>query len=288
MKRLMVVAALVIALAIPAAADHYGDFYVIPVAGHLPGANGTFFQTDLVVQNFNDSTTLMLNIVVLDAETGELTPLTQTPVTVPAKGSAILEDLLDGFMDKESVRGALLVGGNHPFAISSRTYNTGDAGGTYGQTIPGVRDFIENSSGMTPDMATAYLPGIINNDDFRTNIGFLVGANNVVAEDLVVQVRLFDRNGAQYGSAEYTFPAGEFAQRQVNITSIDPRVVNIASANVTVTQGNGTIIPYLSVVDNVSGDGNFILGNFPGSSPFAKTGLMSSFEEAFYRVMSGR
>lgn len=288
MKNVLIATALIVALAIPASAAHYGDFYVIPAAGHTAGANDTFFQTDLFVQNFNETMILKLDIVFLDSETGEFIPLTEDVITVPARGSARLRDLVKPIADEDGTVGALLVGGNHPFAVTSRTYNTGGGEGTYGQTIPGVRDFFENSSGMTADMASTYLPGIINNADFRTNLGLVVGANSVQGEALTVQVRLLDRNGAQYGSAEYTFAPGEFDQMQVPISSIDNRQVNVAGAVVTVTSGNGTIIPYLSVVDNRTGDANFILGSFPPSDPFAKTGFgLSLFEEAF-RIYVGR
>lgn len=288
MKKLMIVAALVMALAIPASAGHYGDFYLIPAAGHLPGANDTFFQTDLFIQNFNDTETLILDIVVIDAATGELNALNEDPILVPARGSAKLVDLLDDYMGQESTLGALLVGGSHAFAVTSRTYNTGGGEGTYGQTVPGVRDFVDNSSGMTPDMASAYLPGIVNNDEFRTNLGMVVGANDFVNEPLTVSVRLLDENGSQYESTEYTFAPGQFAQMQVAIDSIDDMMVDVASAVVTVTGGNGTIVPYLSVVDNQTGDANFILGNFPDSTPFAKSANVSVFEDAFRRIVNGR
>lgn len=288
-RKLLCVTTLSLLVTLSTSADHYDDFYVIPAAGHLPGAFGTFFQTDLYIQNFNETATLELEIVLLDSETGDLIALTESPLSIPPGGNERLIDLLDPAAGAEDrILGALLVGGNHPFAISSRTYNTGGSDGTFGQTIPGVRDFLENVAGMTPDMATAYLPGIVNNDDFRTNLGMVVGSNDTVDEDLEILVRLFDRNGTEYASTSYRFDPGELVQFQVPLSSIDPRRVSIAGASVAIVSGNGSVIPYVSVVDNRSGDANFILGNLPPSTPFAKTGFEESVFERAFRFFTGR
>lgn len=32
--------------------SHFGDFYVVPVAGHTPGMAGSMWQSDLIIHNF--------------------------------------------------------------------------------------------------------------------------------------------------------------------------------------------------------------------------------------------
>ncbi|MDX1582143.1 MAG: hypothetical protein R3338_00925, partial [Thermoanaerobaculia bacterium] len=127
-------------LALPVAAGHYSDFYVIPVAGHVPGANDTFFRSDVAIQNFQD-TPITVEMVLVESGLGisnNVFPVGD-PVTVPASGSILLEDVLNGYRGMDQVIGSIMIGADQPFAVVSRAFTNDEEGGTYGQSIPGVR-----------------------------------------------------------------------------------------------------------------------------------------------------
>ena len=44
---------LCLVMAVSAQADHYSDTYVIPVVGHVMGANGTMWMSDVSIRNFS-------------------------------------------------------------------------------------------------------------------------------------------------------------------------------------------------------------------------------------------
>ena len=291
MKKLTTLMILVVAAAFPAAAGHYGDFYVIPAAAHTPGNSGTFFRTDLAIYNFQP-TTLIVDLALVESSldgNDNVFPIGDSAHVIAPDSSLLLSDLLEDYREMDSATGAILVSGNQAFAVTSRTYNTEGGDGTFGQTVPGVRDFIDNAAGFTPDMATAYLPGLIVNDDFRTNIGFVVGSNGPDNQALTIKVTLYGENGGVIGSKDYVYPPGAIAHRQFSTKDISPAGFEIGGADVTVTSGNGTVIPYAAVVDNRTGDGNFVLGNFPPSTPtMGKLSGTSIFERIFDSVISNR
>lgn len=269
---LLAVALVLVPLA--ARANHYSDFYVIPVASHTAGINGTVWMSDVSIQNFQSSP-LTVSLVFLQAGENNLDNISALvtgaipgSVTVPAGGTTILKDVLNDFAGMSSVSGALLIGADKPFAVTSRSYNQSPTGDTYGQTVVPTRDFIDNSIGRTDlNMAVAYLPGLINNDRFRTNLGFFAGNASSTGETMVVEFTLKDATGAAIGTPRrFAIPASTFKQLQFSSRAIADQRFDAASATVRITQGNGAVSPYASIVDNRTTDAVFISGQFPPNS----------------------
>ncbi|MBW3671696.1 MAG: hypothetical protein KY432_08505 [Acidobacteria bacterium] len=277
-------------LALPAAAAHYSDFYVIPVAGHVPGVNDTFFRSDIAIHNFQD-TPITVDMALVESGIGLTNNVFAIgdPVTVAARGSVLLEDVLDGYRGMESVLGSILIGADKPFAVVSRAFTNAEDGGTYGQTIPAVADFLDNVSGVTdPAMARAWIPGARSDSEFRTNIGFVAGSGDSSSESLAVKVRLYDQSGGSLGTETFLLPGGTFNHTQFNTSVITGETFTVAGVEITIPSGNGAVIPYISVVDNETGDGWFVLGTFPPNQPAGKTGQMSEFRQLFDQVMRDR
>jgi hypothetical protein len=276
--------------AMPLAAQNSSDLYVIPVASHTSGQFGTTWMSDLAIQNTQSAP---LTVQLIFIETGEgnpnnLFPVTTTnttgAVTVPAGGSVLLKDVLNGYRGFGNIAGSLIVGGDKPFALTSRSYSMTPAGNTIGQTVPPAANFIDNTVGVTNNQtAIAYLPGLINNAQFRTNIGFVAG--NGSSQPMSVQVTVRNAAGSAVGTRAFTIPGGAFTHVQFSISSVAPPTFDIAGAEVTITQGSGAVIPYASVIDNGSADAVFVLGQFPANAPFAgKTAVSSVFRDLFIRM----
>jgi hypothetical protein len=255
--------------AVAAHADHYASTYVIPIAGHVRGANGTW-MSDVAIRNFG---TEPLDVEILVIESGGntldnvyplMTDSINGAVTVGVNSTVLLEDILEGHRGLENISGALVLGASRPFAVTSRAYNS--AGGI-GQTVPATRDFLDNSGGTIDNATVVYLPGIVQNAEARTNIGFVAGAGGSPNVDMVVQVSVRSANGGVVGERIFIIPAGRFAHYQFNLRSIANGNFDIGSADIRIVEGEGTVVPYASVVDNRTGEAAYIMGQFPNSTP---------------------
>lgn len=290
MRKIVTLAALLTVLLVPSAfAAHYANFYVIPVASSTDGVNGTKWMSDLAIQNFQ-STPLTVNLIFIQSGIGAtdniiaIEPPAGAQVTIPAGGSVLLQDVVKNAGGRTSAIGSILVGSadERPFTLTSRSYSMSPAGDTVGQTVPPVRDFLDNTLGTTNNAtATAYIPGVISNDRFRSNVGFVVG-NSSDAAPAQIEVTVKAADGSTLGSATYTVPAASFNHMQVPVRSIAQANFDIGAVEMRIVSGNAAVVPYASVIDNSTADAVFVLGHFPDNSPAAKTGSASIFERLFY------
>lgn len=285
MKKIILFFVLAVSISSIALANHYADFYVLPVASHVRGANATLWMSDIAIQNVQ-SFPLAVSLVLI--ESGEASVdnvialnLPGAGTTIPAGGSVLLRDVLAN-QGKAELAGAILVGAEAPFAITSRSYVTAPGGGTFGQTVPPARDFLENTLGDTdPATATAYLPGLVNNARFRTNIGFVAGTSNLATSALQIQVTLKDAAGATLGSQTFTIDPGAFRHLQFSSRAIADQTFDVGSAELRILSGDGAVVPYASVVDNTTADAIFVSGQFPANAPFNKLALPTVFRQLF-------
>ena len=275
--------AAIVLCAAAARADHYSDFYVLPAAAHTRGANGTMWMSDVAIQNFQ-STPLTVQLAVIESGEGNadnLFPINTSAAgastTIPAHGSVLLRDILADHRGLQSVTGAILVGSDRPFAVTSRTYSMTPDGNTIGQTVPPARDFIENTIGDT-NLATAvaYVPGIIDNGSFRSNLGAVIG-NASATDPLVLTITVRDSAGATAGTRTISVQPSNFTHVQFDARSlIGTRPIDIGSAEFRITSGNGAVVPYASVIDNGTADAVFVMGVFPDNAAPAATSSTTS------------
>ena len=293
--------AILIALLLTAAAvslqaqSVYSDFYVIPAAGHTPGVNGSVWMSDVAVRNISN-TPMTLQLVFVEggeANFDNVFPLVSAASTtgsalVPANGSVLLRDVLNGYRGMSAVTGAILIGADRPFAVTSRSYSMSPSGNTIGQTVLPARDFLDNVGMTTDNTVLAYLPGLISNAQFRTNLGFVAGSSN--SGPMTIAVSLRNADGTIVGTRRFTIAAGNFTQLQFSASSVAPGQFDIGSAEFQIVSGNGALVPYASVIDNATADAVFVLGQFPGRTggtaplSFGKSAQPSLFREIFDRT----
>lgn len=268
-------------------AAHYADTYVIPIAGHTPGANGVTWMSDLAIRNIS---TQELNVELIFIETGEQTfdniqPLigdnVDGSVTLQANETVLLEDILEGYRDRTSVIGAVILGGNRPFAVTSRSYNDRSP---VGETVPPTRDFLENSTEQTDNTGFAYIPGVAQNAAWRTNFGFVAGAAGSASSNMHVEVTVRAAAGGILGTRTFVIAPGAFAHQQVNLRSIAAGNFDIGSIDVRVSEGEGAVVPYASIVDNNTGEAAYIMGVLPDTTP--SNGLL--FKPSVFRSLVDR
>ena len=250
-------------IALGASAAQFASFYVIPVAAHVTGANGTSWRTDVSIQNIQ-STPVTVEFAIVESGEGLLDNVFPVSVaangaptvTVPAGGSITIKDILQNHRDRPATSGALLVGGDNAFAITSRTYDA-TPDGTFGQTVAAATDIASDGAA-----STLFIPGLVQNSAFRTNLGLFMSATS---EPMTVTVTLNGANGAALGTRTFHVAAGVTTHVQFGLPSVAAAAFDSGGAVVSITAGSGTVIAYASIVDNRTGDASFISGGSAGA-----------------------
>ena len=272
--------------AVGAQAAHYSDTYVIPIVGHVEGANGTMWMSDVAIRNFsNQPLTVQLVFIESGFNTFDnifplITDDIDGSVTVTANSTVLLRDILEGY-EQMNVSGALLLGGDAPFAVTSRAYSSDSP---LGQTVEPQRDFLDSSLGTVDNAAFAYIPGIMQNAMTRTNVGFVAG-NAGSSAPMVVEVVARNGAGGTVGTHRTTIPAGTFFHTQFALSRMVSSSFDVGSVDVRVVEGEGVVIPYASLVDNTSGEAAFLMGVFPESvTPTALSPRINLFRTLIERA----
>jgi PKD repeat protein len=223
-------------LYIQAHASETGGALTIPVVGRAPGANGTFWRSDITL--YNPST----NSVTLTLRYAGATK----SISLGANDTTVLSDVLSQF-GLTSGSGALQVTWTSSTGpvVTSRTYTTAPAGGTYGQSIDPIAQLARR----------VFVPGLRNDGSYRSNIGFVNGGNDTE----VFAVILLSPFGNELARTNVTLAAGQ--QMQTSVTALFPNA-SLAAGFTLQAEGdsNAKLFAYGSMVDNESGDPVFFAG----------------------------
>jgi hypothetical protein len=207
----------------------------IAAAAHGDGAFGSLWRADATLLNrsgapataelrFRGDTSATSMVVVADDE------------------QVVIEDVVAELGADGS--GSLEVFSDRPLMAGSRTYNIG-ADGTFGQYLDGVPVGL-----LADDGATVWLPQLLQNTSFRSNIGLL----NTASVRASVRIRLFDGDGVELAEAVRSLAPHQRRQLQEPFRNIAGRTdLDDAYATVTVESGEG-VLAYASVVDNATND----------------------------------
>jgi PKD repeat protein len=213
-----------------------GNAMVVPVVGRAPGANGTFWRSDVTL--FNPTAAGVTIALRYNGATQQL--------ALGGGDTVVLADVLSRF-GQTSGSGTLQLSwtsGAGP-VVTSRTYTSVESGGTYGQSIDPVAAF----------GARMFVPGLRHDDDFRTNIGFVNGGN----ETENVTIVLLSPFGVELGRDTIALNPGE--QVQFGVTAMFPNASVEAGFTLSAEgDANAQVFAYGSMVDNKSGDPVFFAG----------------------------
>jgi PKD domain-containing protein len=227
---------------------------VIPIAGHLPGANGSSWTTDVSLTN-NDAAPNTVELV-FHSDTGLTVSRT---VSLAAGSSLLLDDAVrpDSFpgVSTSSWIGQLEVRSAGNISASARTFTTASAGGTYGSAYESYDPAVLSSEGA--------MSGLLHSAKYRSNVAYANSSNTMA----VISYNLRGENGALLASNLLTVPAHSTIQLPL------ARDVAPSDARVLVEWTSTTPLYVIaSVVDNFSND--------PTNIPSANAGT-----ELFYPVV---
>ncbi len=228
-----------------------GDSVFIPgrrawsdAARHVPavirgdGAAGTRWRSDLWISNLSSREGSFRVTWIPRGEAQR-----SSDVVLAPGASASFEDLLERLFGAEAGTGQARIETDLPAWIaSSRAWSAG-GGGTYGQWVPALAA----SDATSAAEGKLAIPHLTNDRRFRTNIG----VTEVGGRPAAAVIRLADAAGTEIWSTSIALEAGE--QRQIALAAAGAPEFSNGYAWVE-PEGEGRIVAYGSVVDNVSGD----------------------------------
>lgn len=259
-------------------AGHFGDFHVIPGAGNVPGVAGSRWQTDVVIHNFQ-TTPLTVEMGLVESGPGPADNFFPVLVdgaatfTVAPGATRNLANVLHEHRGHATAMGALLIGGDQPFAVTSRIYNVDASGVAVGQTVPAAQDFLSTTSQV------AVIPGLTANANVRSNIGFVAAAG--AAAPLVLELALTGATGARLGATTFTIAPGAISHIQLSTLSLTTIPFDLATATIRILSGSGDVTGYASLIDNRTNHAMFVSSGVPGS---ASNPTESTFAERLRQI----
>lgn len=221
----------------------------IPAAASNPGLHGTVWTTDLWLYSQVVDADLEVTATFFTEQEGTAEPKQATITLAPATPVEIIDAVAVLF--GEGRPGAIRLEAPYPLFAKSRTWNSGETTGTYGQGIPAyTRD--DTGPGYTM-LGAANHPGV---DGVRTNIGI---ANTSQTNQTVTigardpeTLEIFGRADVEIG------PFGWFQDDLFELLGVGDQLIDLADVVVYPTAFH---LVYLSRVDNRSGDGTFVFGS---------------------------
>ncbi|HEY0157799.1 MAG TPA: hypothetical protein VGF28_10980 [Thermoanaerobaculia bacterium] len=260
---------LALLLSSAAGAAEYSDLYVVPIAGHVRGAFGTAWRTDVVLHNIQP---VPITVELAMVESGRR-PSADVVALGAAGGTALvlmpgetrtLSDVA-GHLGRD-LAGALIAGADQPFALTSRTWAELPSGRTLGQSVVPVA--IGGEADAVNEVAV--LPSLAPGARQRANVGFFAAASHA---PLVVEVALRSPSGASLGSRLVVLDEPGFVHRQLAVPATTE--AGGSTAVIRILQGDGVVIPYASVIDNVSAESLFVSGQPVAVRGAASRGLLA-------------
>lgn len=250
MHRHAIVLTLSLLIAAVAAADP-SDLYVVPVAAHTQGANGTAWRTDVVLHN-PQSVAIDVEMALVEtgrAATSEVIALpfgTEAALHLAPGETRVIDDVLGE--QPGDVAGALVVGAELPFVATSRTYAESVHGRTLGQTVLPI------AIAASPNASPAVLPALSQSAAQRSNLGLFLAASRT---PLMVEIALASPSGEPLGTEVVVLDGAGFSHRQLQLAQLAPGAASV-TATIRLLEGDGVIVPYASIVDNTTAEAIFV------------------------------
>jgi len=226
------------------------NFYFVPAAARSAGAQGSFFRTDVDVQN-GDSGTAHYQFLWLPRDTDNSSPLASEQYALGAGMAMRYQDVLGevfGVGDGTNAVGALaIVSDSSDLKLFSRTYNV-SAEGTFGQAIPG---FAANDLIMEGERKRILF--FTENAGFRSNIGVLNGTGT----PMTITWARYLADGTMVEQASADLPP--WGNVQLNRVFAGEAPVEAAYIDVWTETPGAAFMAYGSVLDNQTSDPTTVL-----------------------------
>lgn len=221
----------------------------LPVVGRVTGLNNTNFVTDLRILNQSTETANVRLEFFPQSAAGQVGPTITENVTVAPGEQKVLNDVVGETFDTGGL-GALQVFSDRNITVTSRIINDLRSNNL------GTSGFAVSSNDFGDARTTGTLPFLIQDADFRTNIGFFNPSTVTVTATFTAR-RTSD--GAVLGSNTVSIPQYSMQQHPVfNLISAVPEVQRVQHDFYVTWTSNVPLFVYASVIDFKTGDSVFI------------------------------
>jgi len=233
---------------------------VVAGVADVRGAEGSDWHTDLYLHNASAGHTMVDLYFSPEGET------VGAPVslTIDADRTELLEDVVSttfGSSGSGAIFWRVVAGDASRLLVSANTFNRVDDVKRYGVYVPGVR-----WSQASPAGTSLFVPALAGL--FRTNLGF-----STDGDCTGVTIRAIDRSGVV--REELSIAVEPYSWQQLNKLFrrefpglvADPDAVPVADSlhRFEVVGVDGKIVAYSTIIDNLTNDGSYMLGQWPGS-----------------------
>ncbi len=225
----------------------------IAAAARAEGDRGSLWRSDLRIFNPNDTSATVTLDYRRKGRSGN--PQASTTVTVGAGGILPLDDAMMAAFGLEEANGGINISSDVPVASWSRTYNQSETG-TFGQSIPAEAA----GSPLRADQTRVYTG--LSNTGFRSNVGFF----NLESEQVTLALTLLNAAGGGGKVEFYTLDPNEMDQINdvfgwAGLTDPEGGVYTLQ------IDGEGDVLTFVSVIDNLSNDPVYQPGEVRTPSP---------------------
>jgi hypothetical protein len=200
----------------PVGAQEVAHTQFFPILARTAGVGGTQWVSDLTVHNVTDND-LVVGVQFLEADQANVfNPTFPDRFNLAANETVVIADALNELFGYDTdVKGAMVVtvdnqlmpGAGNPegseILATTRTYNTGDPAGTFGQTVPAL------SKAINAAPTKSIITGAVNSDRFRSNLGAM---NMTFIDSLRIMYRILDGTGAVVAEGMKTLQPASVSQ----------------------------------------------------------------------------
>jgi hypothetical protein len=249
MSRLILLFSLILAVAMPAAAQFVAPGGSIPVVASLPGANETFWRSDVSILNLNSEPTSVVLVLFPEVKkNGPVFDIQQSdPIDIDGNGQVTIASVVTSVFQIRNKKGALYAYSldGAPIVLSSRTYtpNPTGPGGSYGLNVTGI---------LVAD--TAWVAGIEDDGFYRTSVGIFVPAGPAEGQEVGFTVTIFDSDANQVASGSLLFDQPGMQQKDLQFFGLEEPLLD-GWIEIRCHDPLALWYAYATVTDNASGDG---------------------------------
>lgn len=231
---------------IPPIDPDFDEIYFVPSASHSAGAMGSFWVTDMDVNNAGNDTA-NYKLAWLPRRADNSSPTLSEEFTLEPGEAVRFEDVVLSVFDIDDASGALaVVSDSDDLFIFSRTYNDTDVG-TFGTALPGVAE-----DDLVQGDIRKRLLFFTEDSDFRSNIAF----QNGTGSNLRVKWERYLADGTMVESG--TTDLLPYSNKQLNAIYESDAPVEAAYMDVWTDDAGGKFMVFSSVVDNGTSDGTIV------------------------------
>jgi hypothetical protein len=236
--------------------------WIVPVAGVLRGAADTYFRTDIAIMN-TGSAKVTGTLRFFDRNG----TISEKSLSIDPGQTFVSADVVTTFfaVTNDTAGFLMFVPSGGSTVMTSRTYSTKTGVlGSFGTAVPalapayalrnGDRRLIAAIEDARPSVVAAKTPAT-----FRTNFGLVEtsGAQSTVRVSLQYIVSGALASAYVAASRDYALAPNQFLQqnvREIFGASAPDTDFHNATLEFTVLSGSGSVIPYVSTIDNGTGD----------------------------------